>query len=47
LNNVEQCGVPQRVYHGGTASPFAVPQPRIVPALKIRDFSFTALTDAV
>jgi len=47
LNNVEQLGVPQRVFHGGTAHPFLVPQPRIVPPLKIRDFSFTALSDAV
>jgi predicted Zn-dependent protease len=47
LNNVEQLGVPQRVYHGGMIDPFAGPQPRVVPPLKIRDFSFTALTDAV
>lgn len=47
LNNIEQLGAPQRVYHGGVADPFDVPQPRIAPALKVRDFSFTALTDAV
>jgi predicted Zn-dependent protease len=47
LNNVEQVGVPQRVYQGSLSFPFAIPGPRIVPALQIRDFSFTALTDAV
>jgi predicted Zn-dependent protease len=47
LNNVEQIGTPQRVFCGSMTMPFNVPQPRIVPALKIRDFSFTALTDAV
>jgi predicted Zn-dependent protease len=47
LNNVEQLGVPQRVFRGGPAEPFDVPTPAIVPPLKIRDFSFTALTDAV
>jgi hypothetical protein len=39
LNNVDQIGVPQRVFCPG----FAV----MVPALKVRDFSFTALSDAV
>lgn len=47
LNNVEQLGVPQRVFWGEPPILFSGPQPRIVPALKIRDFSFTALTDAV
>lgn len=47
LNNIEQLGVPQRVFHAGPPFPWAVPQPRVVPPLKIRDFSFTALTDAV
>jgi predicted Zn-dependent protease len=47
LNNVEQLGVPQRVFHAGVPFPWAVPQPRIVPPMKVRDFSFTALTDAV
>jgi predicted Zn-dependent protease len=49
LNNVEQLGAPQRVYSGagGLIDPFDVPQPRLAPALKIRDFSFTSLTDAV
>jgi hypothetical protein len=49
LNNIEQLGVPQRVFHegfGGTGL-YGFPQPVIVPALKVRDFSFTALTDAV
>ena len=39
LNNVEQLGVPQRVFH-----PRA---PVVVPPLKIRDFSLTSLADAV
>jgi predicted Zn-dependent protease len=39
LNNVEQIGVPQRVFCPGSAA--------MVPALKVRDFSFTALSDAV
>jgi predicted Zn-dependent protease len=47
LNNIEQLGVPQRVFHPDTITPFIAPQPQIVPPLKIRDFSFTALTDAI
>jgi predicted Zn-dependent protease len=47
LNNIDQMGVPQRVFHPGTFDPFFSQQPQIVPALKVRDFSFTALTDAV
>lgn len=47
LNNVDQVGTPQRVYHATIGDAFDVPQPRIAPALKARDFSFTALTDAV
>jgi predicted Zn-dependent protease len=39
LNNVEQIGTPQRVFCPGSAA--------MVPALKVRDFSFTALSDAV
>jgi len=39
MNNVEAIGVPQRVFR-----PFA---PAVVPALMVRDFSFTALVDAV
>ena len=46
LNNVEQLGVPQRVYHPQTGW-VAIPQPVIVPPLKIKDFSFPALCDAV
>jgi predicted Zn-dependent protease len=45
LNRVEQLGVPQRVFHPAYGT--AVPHPVVVPPLKIRDFSFTALTDAV
>ena len=51
LNNVEQAGDPQRVFHplpGGTFFAFwANPQPVIVPPLKIKDFSFVALSDAI
>ena len=51
LNNVEQLGPPQRVYHpivGGMFEHlFLDPEPVIVPPLKVRDFSFTALSDAV
>lgn len=39
LNNIEQIGVPQRVFHPGL--------PTVVPALKIRDFHFTSMSDAV
>jgi predicted Zn-dependent protease len=39
LNNVEQIGAPQRVFCPGSAA--------VVPALKVRDFSFTALSNAV
>jgi predicted Zn-dependent protease len=39
LNNLEQIGVPQRIFHPGF--------PIVVPALKVRDFSFTGLSDAV
>jgi predicted Zn-dependent protease len=39
FNQVEQLGVPQRVFH-----PIA---PIVVPPAKVRDFSFTSLTDAV
>lgn len=39
LNSVEQVGVPQRIFHPGI--------PIVVPALKVRDFSFTSLSDAI
>lgn len=39
LNNVEQTGVPQRIYNPTF--------PIVVPALKVHDFSFTSLTDAI
>ena len=48
LNNVDQLGVPQRTFHPGlpwwwrTAA-----HPVIVPPLKINDFNFSALTDAI
>ena len=50
LNNVEQLGVPQRVFHPASGESWAFwqnPKPVIVPAMKVRDFSFTALVDAV
>jgi predicted Zn-dependent protease len=39
LNQVEQLGVPQRIFNR--------PYPIVVPALKVRDFNFTALSDSV
>jgi predicted Zn-dependent protease len=47
LNNVEQVGIPQRVFHPKADSIRTIPQPVIVPALKVKDFSFTALTSAI
>lgn len=48
LNNVEQLGEPQRVFHPNRLALYGiVPAPAVVPPLKIRDFSFTALSDAV
>jgi predicted Zn-dependent protease len=39
LNNVEALGVPQRVFHPGS--------PVVVPPIKVRDFSFTSLSEAI
>jgi predicted Zn-dependent protease len=39
LNNVEQMGVPHRVFRPGA--------PAVCPALKVQDFNFTGLMDAV
>lgn len=39
LNQIEQVGVPARVFSPGSAA--------MVPALKVRDFSFVALSDGV
>jgi predicted Zn-dependent protease len=39
FNQVEQLGVPQRVFHPGA--------PVVAPSAKVRDFSFTSLADAV
>lgn len=48
LNNVEQIGVPQRAFHPKRDDGLMfLPEPVIVPALKVRDFSFTALSDAI
>jgi predicted Zn-dependent protease len=46
LNNLELLGKPQRVYHS-PAGRVEIPQPIIVPPMRIREFSFTALADAV
>lgn len=51
LNNVQQLGVPQRVFHRSPYGRLGVwymnPQPVIVPPCKVKDFSFTALSDAI
>ena len=49
LNNVEQLGHPQRTFDRGISREKSLysPMPTIVPPLKIKDFSFTALVDAV
>jgi len=48
LNNVEQLGVSQRTFHRDPWWSYSQnPQPVMVPALKIKDFSFTSLVDAV
>ena len=50
LNNVEQLGVPQRTFHpeaGGEIGWSENPKPVVVPPMKIRDFSFTALSNAI
>ena len=47
LNNVEQLGAPQRVFHPQDPLWWDAPSPVIVPPLKISDFNFTALTDAI
>ncbi len=39
LNNVEQIGTPQRVFHPET--------PIVVPPMKVKDFNFSSLADAV
>ena len=48
FNNIEQLGVPQRVFHPKSDEALIfLPKPVIAPAMKVRDFSFTALSDAV
>jgi predicted Zn-dependent protease len=50
-NNVEQLGPPQRAFHPHAPLPpediHRQPQPVVVPPMKIRDFSFTALANAI
>jgi predicted Zn-dependent protease len=48
LNNVEHVGIPQRTFHPKRNDALSrLPEPVIVPALKVRDFNFSALTDAI
>jgi predicted Zn-dependent protease len=51
LNSIEQLGVPQRIFNPPrtwiTFDHPTLPAPAVVPPLKIRDFSFTSLIDAV
>lgn len=51
LNSIEQLGPPQRTFHPNSPVPpffqTRQPQPVVVPPMKIRDFSFTALANAV
>ena len=47
LNSVEQLGVPQRAFHPAGHWWWEMPQPAFVPPMKVRDFSFTALTTAI
>jgi predicted Zn-dependent protease len=46
LNKVEQLGAPQRIFHPGIWAG-SNPAPIVVPPMKVSDFSFTSLTDAV
>lgn len=43
LNNIEELGIPERLSVGGGQNTFLV----MVPAMKVRDFTFTSLSDAV
>lgn len=47
LNRVQQLGPPQRVFNPNEDFSFDIPHPAVVPPLKVDDFSFTALADAV
>lgn len=50
LNQVEQVGVPQRCFHLGYNAIDEWrfnPQPVVAPALKIKDFAFTAVSEAI
>lgn len=47
LNNVEQLGEPVPVFRPVLHPFLGGPMPAMVPALKVRDFSFTSLVDAV
>ncbi|MCB1587776.1 MAG: TldD/PmbA family protein, partial [Xanthomonadales bacterium] len=43
LNNIEELGIPERLQVGGGQNQFLA----LIPALKVRDFTFTSLSDAV
>jgi predicted Zn-dependent protease len=43
LNNIEELGIPERLSVGGGQNTFLA----MIPAMKVRDFTFTSLSDAV
>src|SRR5690606_40043274 len=47
LNHIEQLGEPVPVFRPVSHPFLGGPMPAMVPALKVRDFSFTSLVDAV
>lgn len=47
FNNIEQLGTPQRAFHPPASGWYDTPRPIIAPPMKVRDFSFTALSDAI
>lgn len=47
LNNVDTIGPSRRTFHPGGGYYQSMPSPVCVPSLKLRDFNFTSLTDAV
>jgi predicted Zn-dependent protease len=47
MNQIEQLGVPVPVFRPERSPDSAILMPAIVPPLKVRDFSFTSLVDAI
>lgn len=47
FNSVEQIGIPQRVYTPEFPDPYLPDYAATVPALKVRDFNFIAISDSV